>query len=285
MKNIQILTIFLALFSLSANAQTKTDTLTNTKIIKLSKLGLQPSIIITKIQNSYAIFDVSTDGLINLSDNGVPSEVINEMVRIEAKASMESVNKKNQKDPLMKQKPGIYYYNPKDSIEPLKQVDPTVVSTNKTGGFGTALAQTYTMGLARAKVKSNLSGSTSHLQINENAPVFYFYFENNGNRSNDSWFFATASSPNEFVLVKLEDRNNNRELVVGDMNAYGGTSGVSDDVKVQFDYLKMSEGIYKVTFKQPLKKGEYCFLYANATPTSYSNDKVFDFSIPKGAAK
>lgn len=110
-------------------------------------------------------------------------------------------------------------------------------------------------------------------------PVFYFYFERSADRNPDSWFFAAATSPNEFVLVKLNENKNNRELVVGNVNAYGGTSGVPEKMKIQFDYVKVSEGIYKVTFKQPLVKGEYCFLYANATPTSFSNDKVFDFGI------
>ncbi len=282
MKNIQILTVCLTLLSFTISAQTKIDTLTNAKVIRLSKLGLQPSVVITKIQNSYTIFDVSTDGLINLSDNGVPSEVINEMMRVETQSKNAIANQRDLKDPLTKRGTGIYYYNPKDSIEPLRQVDPTVISTNKTGGLGIAVAQAYTMGLAREKIKSSLSGTNSHLQIEETSPVFYFYFESSASRNADSWFFATATSPNEFVLAKLDENKNNRDLKVGDMNAYGGTSGVPDKAKVPFDYVKVAEGIYKVTFKQPLKKGEYCFLYANATPTSYSNDKVFDFGIPKG---
>lgn len=279
MKKIQILTIALAFLGFTSNAQTKIDTLTNPKIIRLSKLGLQPSVIITKIQTSVAIFDVSTDGLITLSDNGVPSEVINEMVRVDAAEKTAVANKKNMKDPLTKRETGIYFYNPKDTSEPLKQVDPTVISTNKSGGLGIALAQAYTMGLAREKIKSSLSGANSHLQIDETSPVFYFYFEKTEHRTADSWFFATATSPNEFVLAKLNESKNNRDLNVGDMNAYGGTSGVPNDAKIPFDYAKVSDGIYKVTFNQPLKKGEYCFLYANATPTSFSNDKVFDFGI------
>jgi len=281
MKKIHILTIALVLIGHAVSAQTKIDTLTNAKVIRLSKLGLQASVVITKIQNSYNLFDVSTDGLINLSDNGVSSDVINEMVRVEATSAMTAANKKDMKDPLTKRATGIYFYNPKDSIEPLRQVDPTVISTNKSGGLGIALAQAYTMGLAREKVKSSLSGGNSHLQIEETTPVFYFYFERNEHRTGDSWFFATATSPNEFVLAKLNENKNNRSLEVGDMNAYGGTSGVPNDAKISFDYVKVSEGIYKVTFKQALKTGEYCFLYANATPTSYSNDKVFDFGISK----
>ena len=79
----RIIGVFITLVGLSffANAQTKVDTLTNAKVIKLSQLGLQPSVIINKIQSSYPYFDVSTDALINLSENGVSADVINEMMK------------------------------------------------------------------------------------------------------------------------------------------------------------------------------------------------------------
>lgn len=265
-----------------ANAQTKVDTLTNATVIKLSNLGLQPSIVIAKIQGSYANFDVSTDALINLSENGVPADVINEMIKVDTQLKSTAANQKDMNDPLTKRTSGIYSYNPKDSTASLRQVDPTVISTNKSGGIGKALANRYTLGMAKDKIKSNLSGAKSHLQIEETSPVFYFYFDISSSANAGNWFFATATSPNEFVLVKLDEDKNHREMVVGDMNDYGGTSGVPDKIKVQFEYAKVSEGIYKVTFEEPLKKGEYCFLYANATPTSFSNDKVFDFGIQNG---
>lgn len=272
----------LAFIAAFANAQTKVDTLTNAKVIKLSQLGLQPSVIINKIQSSYPYFDVSTDALINLSENGVSADVINEMMKSDTQSKTAAANQKNMNDPLTKRTPGIYFYNPKDSTESLRQVDPTVISTNKSGGIGKSLANSYTLGLAKDKIKSNLSGAKSHLQIEETSPVFYFYFDISSSANAGNWFFATATSPNEFVLAKLDENKNYREMVVGDMNAYGGTSGVPHKIKVQFDYVKVSEGIYKISFKQPLIKGEYCFLYANATPTSFSNDKVFDFGIQNG---
>lgn len=95
----------------------------------------------------------------------------------------------------------------------------------------------------------------------------------------DNWFFASATSPNEFALVKLNQKRDSREMTVARENNFGESSGVSNKVKVDFDYTEEAEGVYKVTFKKPLAKGEYCFVYASATPSSYSNDKVFDFSI------
>jgi len=284
MKKIIMLVIF-AIVTIVVNAQTKVDTLTNEKIIKLTKLGLQPSIIINKIQSSYTQFDVSTDGLIKLSDNNVSADVINEMIKTDTKTQQTVANQKDLNDPKTMRKTGIYLYNPKDSIKIIRRIDPTVTANEKSGGFGTTLAQHYTAGLAKDKLKSNIAGKNSKMQIDDPSPVFYFYFETNKNPGADNWFFASATSPNEFALIKLDEKKDSREMVIGDANAYGSSIGISNKIKIPFKYEEVSEDIYKVTFEQPLKKGEYCFLYASSIPTRYSNDKVFDFGIKQKSEK
>lgn len=79
MKKIILLTTFILTVNF-VNAQTKVDTLTNKKVIQLSKIGLQPTVIVNKVKTSITNFDVSTDALIDLSTNGVAPEVINEMM-------------------------------------------------------------------------------------------------------------------------------------------------------------------------------------------------------------
>ncbi len=262
-------------------ARAQTDTLTNEKIIKLSKLKLESSVIINKIKTSVTVFDVSTDALIKLSDNGVAADVINEMMKSDTKRQSDLANKKDLNDPKTKRQPGIYYYNPKDTAKPVKRVDPTISSTTKSGGFGTALAQGMTYGIAKDKLTSSIAGNESRMKIFNTNPVFYFYFESNNNPDAGNWFFAAATSPNEFALVKMDEKKNSREMQVGNANAYGSSSGIPDKVKVAFEYAEEAAGVYKVTFLQPLKEGEYCFLYASSTPTRYSNNKVFDFGIWK----
>lgn len=277
-----MLIVAMLVISYSANAQSKVDTLTNEKIVKLSKLKLSPLIIINKIKTSYDVFDVSTDGLIKLSDSGVSADVINAMMESSTKSQTDAANQKDFNDPKTMRRTGIYMYDPKDNIKTIKRVDPTVTSTSKSGGFGTFVAQAYTYGLAKSKLRSNLSGKNSRLQIDDNSPVFYFYFENNANPKADDWFFATATSPNEFVIVKLKEKKDEREMVVGDANAYSSSTGISSKVKIDFKYEEVADGIFKLTFNKPLEKGEYCFLYASATPTQYANNKVWDFGINNG---
>jgi hypothetical protein len=262
--------------------QAQADTLTNEEVITLSKIGLEPSVIISKIQTSITSFDVSTDGLIKLSNNGVPADVINEMMKAMKQVAAAEADKQDLDDPLTHRGTGIYYYNPNEKTKKMRRVDPNVVSTSKSGGVGGALANSVTRGLANQKLKSSLSGSESRLQIGETNPVFYFYFENNANPHADSWFFATATSPNEFVLVNLDAKKDSREFVVAKENAFGNSIGIPDKQKVPFDYEEVGQGIYKVTFEPPLERGEYCFLYASSMPSNYSNDKVFDFGILGG---
>lgn len=273
-------TLFMALAILTmaytANAQPQVDTLTNEKIIQLSKIGLESSVIINKIQTSFTLFDVSTDGLIDLSNNGVRPEVINEMMKIDTEVKAAQADQKDMNDPNTMRSPGIYYHDPSNLKEALIQVDAAVVSTNKIGG---GISISSPLGSSSEKVRSTLAGSNSRLQINESQPVFYFYFQNDENARADSWFFASATSPNEFALVNLKEKGKNREMVVAKVSANKEVWGVPDNVKVPFNYTKEADGVYKVFFDKPLKEGEYCFLYASTVPSRGSNDKVFDFGF------
>lgn len=281
MKTKFILSAILLCLIITTNLQSQiiADTLNNEKIVKLSKLGLQTSVIINKIQTSYTSFDVSTDALIELSEKGVSAEIINEMMRINQQAIIEILNQKDINDPLTNREPGIYYYNPKNEAKPFRKVDPSVITSFKSGGFGAALAQELTYGIAKSNMISSLSGGKSRLQIEEDSPLFYMYFSKKSLSGSDNWFFATASSPNEFDIVYLYNNKKNREMKIGDMNAYSKNLGIPDDVKVPFEYEEVEIGIYKIYFSQPLKRGEYCFVYKSATPTNYNNNKVFDFGI------
>ena len=279
MKAKHILLALLLILCRNTQAQIKVDTLTNEKVIKLSKLGLKSSVLINKIQTSYNKFDVSTDALIKLSDSGVSAEVINTMMSVYTKEQLEAANQKDINDPKTMRRTGIYFYNSQNTSKLINRVDPTVTSTSKSGGFGTFVAQAYTYGIAKSKVKSSIAGKNSRIQITDASPVFYFYFENNANPKADDWFFATATSPNEFVVIKMDQKKDGREIVVGTDNAYSSSSGISNKVKIDFEYEEIADGIYKVFFKQPIQKGEYCFLYASSTPTQYSNNKIWDFGI------
>lgn len=256
------------------------DTLTNEKIIKLSKLGLPAATIVTKIKTSYPAFDISTDALIYLNENSVSAEVINSMISESTAMAAKKAEIVDPKDPLSRRKPGIYYNYNLDSEKPIKKLDPSVISTTKSGGFGSALAAAYTGGISSSNLVASLAGKTSQLQFMDGKPVFYFNFASDKNYHNDEyWYFTNASSPKEFVLVKLKQKKDQREVTIGSENSYGGSSGIPNAVKVKFDYKELTEGIFEVSFSENLKSGEYAFVYAGSTPYRGSESKLFDFGI------
>lgn len=283
MKTNFIIIIFVAVFG-NAYAQPKYDTLYNSTIITLSKIGLPPATIINKIQTSVTSFDVSTNAIIKLSQDGVKGEVIDEMIKRDAQVNKREEKEVNSSNPNAMHKPGIYSYEPSDKEKPLKKIDPSVVSTNKSGSFGESVANHYSYGISKTTAKSYISGVNSSTQINTSTPTFYFYFKVDDNPAGDSWFFSTATSPKEFVLVWMYKEKDGRSLKTGSYNSYGGSTGIPEKDKVPFDISEISDGIYKVTFSTPLKAGEeYAFMYANAAPSRYSarGSKIFDFGIKK----
>jgi hypothetical protein len=273
-----LLALFAIMFTLSLSAQTKQDILTNETVTMLHKKGLGAGIIVNKIKTSKTTFDVSTDALIKLKEDGIPDEVVSAMIESADKNKVEVVNLN---DPLSKHRSGIYYFNPSDTSKTLSRIDPTVVSSGKTGGLGQAMAYQYSYGISQIKATSVLSGPNAHKQVSGNAVTFYFYFERGNTQLNQvgamNWWFATASSPNEFALVKTIQKKESRTFDTGSANAYGSSVGVEEKQKIRFSYVEVADGIFKVTINGDLKPGEYCFIYTGATPSMYSNDKVFDF--------
>lgn len=273
-----IMFMLLAILSIYTCAQSQDEILTNQTIIQLTKIGLQPSVIISKINSSQTNFDVSTDALINLGNNSVSAEVINEMMKVHSKNKSSELSMKDANNPFAMHAPGIYYYNPNDPEKQLRKVDPTVVGSTETHS-----ASYY--GFGGGGSKSNISGGESKFRIYETTPTFFFYFEENSNPLMSNWWFATATSPNEFALVKLDASKKSRSFQTGRVSAgggySGGTSGIPEKVKLPFEYNEISTGIYQVTFTSPLKPGEYCFVYASSAPDRFSNNKVFDFGIQK----
>ena len=285
MKTKLLLMMFFTLGVGNIFAQSKKDVLTNQKIIQLSDMGLPSSTIVSKIKNSQTNFDVSTDALIELKKAGVSGDVLSEMITAESKSSNEASNQKDMNDPNTMHKTGIYYYNPNKPSNPMKRVDPSVVSSSSSGSTGDAIAQHFSYGLASTTSKSSLSGAQSTMQITETNPTFYFYFKVDENQNADSWFFANATSPKEFVLIWLFKKKDKREMKTGSGNFYSSSSGIPEKDKLPFEYTEVSEGIYKVTFSKPLKQGEeFCFLYASAAPERWSSggNKVFDFGVSGG---
>lgn len=260
------------------NVQAQIETLTNADVIELTKLGFGEEVIIEKIQQSEHDFDTGLSGLKKLKEAGVSDGVIKAMVGAQSAAAKEKEKEREQEqgddpyDPSAPHEPGIYCWMKKNGKAQLMQLEPTVYSQGKTGGW---LESQLTYGLAKTKVKAVVPRPKARLRAPGSRPVFYFYFEQKSSGlSYSSSFINGATSPNEFVLVKMKATRNGREVTIAEANVLSSSKGTSSAETRDFDFEKIKPGIYKVTITTPLELGEYCFFYAGGTA-----ERLFDFGV------
>lgn len=291
-RTIILLCIFLQLISSPVLAQEMVEVLTNDKVVTMVKAGLPTTIILNKIRSSKTNFNTSTDELIRLQQVRLPAEIINAMVEagnkeasISSRTGAGDTTKTDPHDPASAHEAGIYLFEEKDGKRQMTQLEPSISTQGKAGGFFKS-AMTY--GIAKIKSKAVLANNSARLQLNTARPVFYFYFEikNSGLSNSGNVYSGPSTSPNEFVLVKMDQKKNARELVVGQANLFGAESGTLDKYSRAFDYEKLAPGVYKVVPRVDLEDGEYGFFYGGATPIAgYGyfgagiSPKIFDFGI------
>ena len=183
-------------------------------------------------------------------------------------------------DPLAPHDSGIYVQVP-DAAPGARLVplEPTVFAQTKTGNM---LATAMTYGIKKAKFKAVARGRTASLRIRDVHPVFYFYFERKGSGDAFSGWMAGASSPNEFILAKMDQTDKERELIVGEFGAFGGSMGTRSEDTLDLKIERLRTGVYKVTVGAALEfGGEYCLFYAAGSQAlgAGAAGKLFDFGI------
>ena len=68
------------------------ETITNNDVLRLIETGISSSLVILKIETSDTEFDTSTDALIKLTEASVPSDVLEAMIKANAKLSSSASN-------------------------------------------------------------------------------------------------------------------------------------------------------------------------------------------------
>ncbi len=264
-------TLILFLFCFSGNYLSAQEVLTDSSIANLHKMGLGPSLIISKIKTCKTNFDVSTTALVQLKSKGIDDEVIAEMMNAEDR---DKNNNANPNDPKSPHEAGIYYLESDNMV----QLEPSVVSTAKSGS---TMLTSMTYGLAQTQNKSVLDGANSKSQLQEKSPVFYFYFDVTKTSLSNQYSFSAATNPKEFILVKFKSNSKRREMVTGSWDPWsGGSNGIDEKYKTPFEFEKVAPGIFKVYFNKDIQPGEYCFIYGGAA-NGRGNNQVFDFGVEK----
>jgi len=257
------------------------ETMTNEEVVSLTKAGLSPTIIIGKIRTSSPGFDVSTDSLIALKQAGVSEEVLAAMLEAKSGKSVNAAPVEapavDPNDPTVRRNHGIFLYELVKGRRVMTQMRPVVSAQNRTGGVFT---NSITYGITKIKQKANLPGRNAELQIPRTRPIFYFYLDASTGGLNTA--SGIPADPNEFMLVRFNQRDDNREVTIAKQNAFGGKGGLSDEYVVPFDSEDLGNGIFRVMPREELKKGEYAFYLVNSGNSNANaaiGSKFFDFGI------
>lgn len=251
------------------------EVLTNAAIVSLTQANMGETLIISKIRASSCSFDVSTNALLSLKKSEVTDAVIQAMIEVSTPDANVTGTKAFSANPNNPQSPhdaGIYSFDGRTMV----QLEPTAYSGTNTGGLFKS-AMTY--GIATAKIKANIRNSHATIRVSS-AAEFYFYFEQTSSGLSNSTgvqaYFTGATSPNEFVLLRMESKKNDREVILASFGAFRASTGTQEKDSVAFTATKVAPGVYKVSIPA-LKPGEYCFYYG----TTLNQHKLFDFGVDK----
>jgi hypothetical protein len=223
--------------------------LTNADVVKMSAAKLDEAIIITAIENSEPKFDVSPQGLIELSNAKVAQPIISAMIRKNSAAT--SAPATPAPGSSVTAPPAAELMSPSEVMmidgaetKPMRYLNPQMRAAARGLGFG---------GVASYAV---LRGVAAGARIKNPQPSFLVSVPNQAQAES----YMTLAS---FAVRK----NGSREVMIG-----GGymsySSGVHPDRIMAVDSVKAEDqsraqkgfAIYKVTPKKPLAAGEYAVI-------------------------
>jgi hypothetical protein len=283
--------VFLAICA-SLQAQ---QTMDNDAVLKLVKAGLSDNLIIATINSQPGTYNTTADGLIALKSAGASDKVMGAVlaraaapgqpspatIPMTAAASSTAPAGTSPDDPNAPHEAGIYVYDETAaSGSKMAMLEPNVYTQGKTGGM---LASAMTYGIAKVKMKAVLRGAHANARVTTSQPAFYFYFEKTGaGLSNASGIFGGTSTPNEYTLLKFDQKGDTRETLIGSMNAFGASGGTDNKAIVPFTYTKLRPGVYKVSLSVSLQPAEYGFISSGGSVAvgpmgGTTNSRVFDF--------
>lgn len=276
--------ILVALSALALGSSAGAETLTNEQVIQLSRAGLSDDVIVAKIRASDAAFQLAADDLVDLKKSGVSSPVISAMLATVPIKPGNSLS--NSLDPFLPHATGLYLIR----SDRMERLDPTATNQAKTGGH---IGHALTFGISTLSIKAAIPGDTARVRVKPGIPTFYFFFDEANGLPAGSSVWASGSntivtSPSQFTLAHLMQKQGRREAQVGSENWGGLKAGVMDHDRVEFSYELVRPGVYRVAPKIALRPGEYGFLFAlagNGTEGALSV-RIYDFTVedePKNA--
>lgn len=236
--------IFTAAISLS---QTKKP-LTNQDVIDMSKAGLDERTITKAIETSDCAFDTTPRTLIFLKDAGISQGIL---------AAMLAGGKPKPQFGEWPAEVGIYSL--KDGVS--TEMGAEVVNF-RTGGVGKMI---LTDGLDKGHTNGQIKGPHSKTRLATPLEFIIVTFE--------------GVTPSEYVLVKLDEKNDRREYRQATGGVIHQSSGAGKN-SLDFDAVKLALRTYRVTLGS-LPAGEYGFLppIGPENQSAHASGRIYSFSF------
>jgi hypothetical protein len=246
--------------------------ITNSRVVEMSKLGLDDDIIIAKIKNGSCDFKLEDTDLVQLKKAGVSPKVIAAMLDASVRTSSQVVRKNELPVQITEQskmgsspdgalsEPGMYVAASGGFTKILGQILDFKRS-------GSTLVSDVTLHIKAAKVNEQLLGP--HAQtVTGSTPEFYFIPAKQE--------AETGVNAGDLVLIRMEEKKERRQFEVGAEGAWRASKGISITHQIQLLRSEMKPGVYKITPANGLSKGEYgLYLSRGEGMAPY----IYDFSV------
>jgi hypothetical protein len=297
-----LVTIFSAGFAQNGPKAASDVTLKVSDVEDMLKSGLSEDLVIASLRRANQAFALSPQEMVQLKKDGISDNVIKVMLdpsaaslspavptagilglrtpkasgaTPEAGVSQAAIDA-NANNPDAPHDSGIYLYaEDRDHGKTMIALERAATQGTKTGILGHAL----TYGIVKGKTKAVIPGPHASIRISDARPVFYFYFEDKSAALGKSGFGAqTVSNPNQFGLLKFEEKKDSREVVIGTIGFASASSGSEQKAMISFKSERIKPGVYRVIPTVDMEPGEYCFASASAAGAAGAAD-ILDFSV------
>jgi hypothetical protein len=261
-------------------SQQTNQPMTNQDVTEMVSAGFSDGLIVDKIHAASATnFDTSLETLKALQAAKVSDAVMRAMINPKPVVDTQTSANADFNDPASHHDPGIYMYAKTEDGMKMTFLEPTVYQGATAGGA----AWMFSFGAAKARVKAVVRGAHAALKSDDSNMAFYFYF----NDSNAGFGYeGVPTSPNEFTLLKFEQKSDSRETVVASVQGFHASVGPEKKANTAFTFTKIKPGVYKVTPTTSLAPGEYCFMvpasierYSEEYSRASGSNRLFDFSV------
>ncbi len=235
--------------------------LTNDTILRMSKAGLDDTLILQTIQTQPGAYDTSPDDLITLKNAGVSQRVIAAMQARGAGLAIHSTPATIEPSPLVAgiDDIGVYYRDKNDQWVPLK----TERVQFKSSGW---LKNAATDGLVKQDMNGHLDGPRSPLILPTGVQILIYT--------------PTGTQAEEYDFLRFEQHSNSREFRVKTGGLFHSETGSQRD-EIVFQPKKVGRDMYTFTVPADIEKGEYGVLPPGSSnvPGLSNAGKIFTFSI------